>query len=73
MKSIKKALSTVVLGLTLFAFPVLACGEMGSGSKCLIQTVPTTETKPGVDPKGAYDLEKEFVIFVRGFFGKIFW
>ena len=72
MKKITNVIASTLLIVTIFAFPVFAdCGEMGSGSKCLVQTVPTTTT-PKTDTKDFFDFDREIASFFRGFFGRIF-
>ena len=71
MKTITKTIATIILTLTLFAFPTFAdCGEMPNGNRCLVQD--RTDPKVIKTEKDSFEIDKEIAAFVREILGKIF-
>ena len=72
MKKLMKTIAIAVLTLTLYAFPVFAdCGEMGNGSKCLVQN-PTEPTKTSkLDSKNPVNPDALFAKYFADIFVKI--
>ncbi len=71
MKKVTRTIATLVLTLTFLTYTAVAdCGDMTNGSRCLVDSNPTTTTQ--VDKKPAFDFEKEVSGFFRNVWKGIF-